>query len=439
MLHFTLTLMFRNLFRNLSYSLITISGLVVGLTVAIITFLWVRYEFSYNADNPDADRIYVVLANETTDGEIGTSDWIYLPNSQDYPLSDVAGVEVATRTASTTRKISHGEKWEQNRGIYADSGFFQIHQPKIITGNGAHPFPNNHSIAISQNMANLLFENGDALGKTILLNRDFEFNVTVVYAPFPKNSEMNFVEFVLPFSSRKRLEDDPAWGNASGWSKVYFKLHQASSPEAVEQNINAKQKEIFGSDDTKAMLFCMTDWRLYWNFENGKQSGGRIVYVKTFSIAAVFILIMACVNYMNIATARATQRAKEIGVRKMTGATQSLLIRQFMTESLMMTFISIIVALMIVYTLLPLVNQFFVDTSSISLTDPMLLAGLLFILLFTALLAGSYPSLVLSSFNPATVLKGGLYSGMSSAGVRKILVVFQFAISSDLFNLIFFE
>ncbi len=429
MLRFTLILMFRNCFRNLSYSLVTMSGLVVGLTVAITTFLWVRYEYSYNTDNPDADRIYIMLVNESTEGEIATSDGIWLPNSQDFPLKEVPEVEALTRTAFTTRKIGHEEKWVQKRGIYADSGFFQVYQPKIIAGNGAHPFPDNHSIAISQNAANLLFENGDALGKTILLNRDLEFKVTAVYAPFLKNTKMNFVEFILPFGSRKSLEHDKAWGNEAGWSQVYLKLHRGSSPEAVEQKINAKRKEIFASEDATAMLFRMTDWRLYWNFENGIQSGGRIVYVTTFSIAAVFILIMACVNYMNIATARATQRAKEIGVRKMNGATQSLLIRQFMTESFMMTFISIIISLMIVYALLPLVNLFFVDTYSFSLTDPMLIAGLLFILLFTTLLAGSYPALVLSSFKPATVLKGSQYSGMSSAGVRKMLVVFQFTVS----------
>lgn len=429
MLRSTIVIMARTFLRNLSYSLVTMSGLVIGITVAIITLLWVRYELSFNSDNPDADRIYQVLANERANDGISTDDWLYLPNSADFPVKELPDVEAATRTAPTTRKISHGENWVQKDGIYADTECFRIFHTTIVAGDLLHPFADNRSIAISQSMARLLFEDGDGLGKTIQLNRDSEFKVTTVYRSFPGNGELNSVDFVLPFGSRRVLEDDNAWGNEHGWSKVYLKLYHTSSPEAVEEKINARRREIFGEHEIEAMLFRMTDWRLHWSFKDGKQSGGRIVYVVTFGIAAMFILIMACVNYVNTSTARAIQRAREIGVRKMNGATRRVLIGQFMTESLAMTFLSMVVASMAVFLLLPLVNHFLVDTSSFSLTDPVLVVGLLFLLFFTALLAGSYPAIVLSSLKPVNMLNGSLFFGTSGAGVRRTLVIFQFSLS----------
>lgn len=430
MVRFTILLMLRNFSRNLTYSLITISGLVIGLTVAITTFFWVRYEFSFNTENPDAARVYMVLTNENSGDDVVTSDWIDLPNSQDFPLELLPEIEAATRLAETDRKISYGDKWIQKSGVFADTGFIQVHQPKIVVGNKAHQLEDNHSIMISRNLANELFGHGDALGKIIQLNPNAEFKITAVYNPFSKNNELSFVEFILPFGSRKSLENDNAWGNETGSSKVFLKLYDGSSPEVVEQKVNEGWiKSLKNEGMQTMMLFCMTDWHLYRGFENGKQSGGRIIYITTFCVAALFILIMACVNYVNIATARATQRAKEIGVRKVTGATKVLLFRQFMTESLVITFVSIVISLIIVYTILPLVNLLLVETSPFSLADPRLMFGLILVLFFTASLAGSYPALVMSSFNPVTVLKGSLSSGMRSLGMRGTLVVFQYTLS----------
>jgi putative ABC transport system permease protein len=226
----------------------------------------------------------------------------------------------------------------------------------------------------------------------------------------------------LPFTARPADADD--------WVSHDLKLFDASTQHAVEGKIDQHVARMYPEDHTTFLLLGLNDWRLRWSFENGKQSGGRIVYVIIFSITGLFVLIMACVNYMNISTARATKRMREIGVRKMTGATQRMLIRQFMLESLLITSVAAFLSILGAYLLLPLFNQLVGVQLEISFTDPLLISGLLTIVLITSLLAGSYPAWILSSFKPAIVLKGGLQSGMSGAGVRKALVVFQFALSA---------
>jgi ABC-type antimicrobial peptide transport system permease subunit len=417
----TITLFFRNLFRTPSYSLTTIAGLVVGITTAILTFLWVSYEVSYNRIHRDTDRVYVLLANEHVNGEVVTGDEIPVPF--DFLINEIPEVEAATRIDNTLLKLSSDSKAIQKRGVFADSIFFQVHHTEILTGDEIKPLPDNHSIAISKNTADLLFENGDALGKTIFINQQQELKVSAVYNSYPTNSDLRHIEFVLPFHAKARDAEDV-------WNNVRLKLYSTGSVNAVEEKINGKLKEVLGNDgNITSLLFCMNDWRLYWSFENGKQSGGRYVYVIIFTISGLFILVMACINYMNISTARATLRAREIGVRKMTGATQTALIRQFFTESMLMVIIATFISLGASYFLLPTIKQFTGAQLSLSLSNPVLFTGLLGIALFTGLLAGSYPALVLASFKPAAVIKGKLYSSVSGGGLRKLLVTFQFTIS----------
>jgi putative ABC transport system permease protein len=415
-----LTLTFRNFFRNIAYSMITMSGLIVGLTTAILTFLWVSYELSYNNFHPDNDRVFAVLTNEIVEGEIITEEGTSAP-MMDY-FNDIPEVESATRIDNTRGVLTNGVKTIPKEGVYADTSFFQVHPTAIFSGDAARPFPDNYSIAIARELAQQLFENGDALGKTILIDRKMEFKVTAVYEPFPENSNFDYISYILPFDSKKRTPDD-------NWHNHDVKLRQAASPEAVEQKLNLKLKNFAQDKNITSLLFGLPAWRLHWNFENGKSSGGRIVFVIIFGVSALFILIMACINYMNIATARAAKRAREIGVRKMTGATQAVLVRQFMIESLILTFIATFVSLAVVYVLLPLFSQMTGVKLFISLINPVLLTGLFCIALFTGLLAGSYPALLLASFKPASVLKGNLYSGLTGAGLRRTLVVFQFALS----------
>lgn len=419
MLYSTLIFIFRNFLRNLSFSVIAMSSLVVGLTTAILMFVWVEYELNYNATIPDNDRIFALLIHEEVEGEIDTQEGTNIP-LLDFLTREVPEVESVSRIDNSRIIITIGEKSIQKVGVYGDSSFFIVHRTELA-GNAAKPFPDNNSIAISQTIADLLFEKGEALGKVIKVDHKKEYTVTAVYNPYPNNSDFKYIEFVLPYDAKVRASDD--------WTNYDIKLFDPSTAASVEQKINKKVAQLSGNTKSKSLLFCLNDWRLHWNFENGKSSGGRIVYVIVFSITGLFILIMACVNYMNIATARATKRTREIGVRKVTGATQLILIRQFMTESLIFTSLATGISLILVYLLLPLFNQLVEVNFSISFLDPVLWTGLVSVLIFTAILSGGYPAFLLSSFKPALVLKGNVHTGLSGAALRKSLVIFQFALS----------
>jgi putative ABC transport system permease protein len=309
--------------------MLTLFGLVAGLTAAILIFLWVNYELGYDRYHPDNERIYGVMINESVDGVIETNDETPVPLA-DFLTHDVPGIEVMTRFDNTRALLNNGTKSVQKTGAYADSSYFQVFSPVILSGDRRVPLPGNHSIAISAELANLLFDKGDAIGKTIQVDLKTEYKVTAIFAMFPEHSSFKHYHFILPFHAKARSADD--------WENYYIKLHHGASTEEVENKIDGKFEEFFGNKNATSLLFALTDWRLHWNFENGKISGGRIVYVIIFAITAIFILLMACVNYINISTARAAKRAREVGVRKMTGASQWSLVRYFMTESIVLYF-----------------------------------------------------------------------------------------------------
>ncbi len=415
-----LNLVYRSFTRNLSFSLITLSSLILGITTALLMFVWMKYELAYNRSLIDSDRTFAILMNDNVDGEIHTEEGTRIP-LVDFLTHDVPDVEAVTRISNTRMVLTHGDKSIQKRGVYGDSSFFKVHVPAHLSGNMNHVLLNNRSITISQKLAIELFGTDNVLGKTIVMDHKDEFMISGIFAPYPENSSFNYFDFVLPWAARRKDADD--------WVNHDVKLYHASARDAVEKKIDQKIVQTYPTDDTKSLLFGMNDWRLHWNFENGKSAGGRIVYVVIFSIASLFVLVMSCVNYMNIATARATKRTREIGVRKMTGATQTVLIRQFMTESLMMTSVAVVLSLLLAQLLLPAFNQLVGVQLSFSVFDPTIIVGSIGIGMLTGLLAGIYPALVLSSFKPAVVLKANLYSHVSGAGFRNGLVVFQFTLS----------
>jgi len=417
----TVILFFRSLYRSPSYSITTIAGLVVGITTALAAFLWVTYELTYNHVHPDTDQVFLLMANERVDGEVVTGDETPVPF--DFLVHDVPEIEAATRIDNTMLKLTVENTSLQKRGVFADSTFFQVHPASIISGDAVTPLRDNSSIAISQTLAELLFKDKDALGETVYINQQKAFKVSAVYEAYASNSDLRHIDFVLPFNGKERDPEDV-------WINTRVKLYSPSGKVAAEKKINAKLNELSEDDDElDAFLFCMTDWRLRWSFENGVQSGGRYVYVFIFGLSGLLILALACINYMNIATARATARAREIGVRKVSGATQSILVRQFMTESMLMILLSTVVAVGVTHLLLPIMNDLAGTSLSMSFRDPLMLAILSGIILFTGLLAGSYPAFVLSSFRPSAVLKGNMNLSVAGGGLRKALVTFQLTLS----------
>ncbi len=396
------------------------SSLVIGIVAIIFLFLWVEYELNYNRTMPDRERVYALMTNDLVEGEIITEEGNNVP-LMDFFTHEVGEIESVTRIDNSRALLGHKERTIQKQGIYADTSFFNVHPAKILAGSAVKPLPDNHSIALSKELADLLFVNGDAIGKTVTIDRDVEFAVSAVYNSFPVNSDFNYIKYVLPYHSKERETNE--------WTNYDIKLVNPDTRVQVEQKTDQKLAQLIGNTNSKAFLFPLSDWRLHWSFVNGKSSGGRIVYLVIFSITGLFVLLMACINYMNIATARATRRTREIGVRKMTGATQQGLIRQFMAESLLFTSIAALVSLLLAYLLLPYFNELVGVKLSFLFNDPLLWIGLACISLFTTVMAGSYPAFLLSSFKPAAVLKGNLHTTISGTGLRKALVVFQFALS----------
>lgn len=417
MLHSILKQIIRGFFRNLSYSLTTMLGLVVGLTAAILVFIWVKFELGYDRYHADNERVYTIMFNESIDGYIETGDETPAKLT-DFLSSKVADIEAVTRFDNTRALLGAGTTSVQKTGAYADAEYFQVFLPQIISGNITQPMPGNHSIAISETLADLLF-NGDAIGKIVTVDLKTEFKVSAVFGDFPTNSSLKDYQFILPFHAKVRAEDE--------WQNYFVKLTSTAAKEKVEREIDRELKT--QETEQTSLLFPLTDWRLHWSFENGEVSGGRIVFIVIFSITAIFILLMACVNYVNIATARAVKRSREVGVRKMTGASQGILMRQFLMETLITTFAATAISLLCAALVLPVFNEFTGTPLEFNLYDPTLLTGLLCISAVAGLLAGTYPAFLLASLKPALVLKGHAHSALTGSTLRKALVTFQFTLS----------
>ncbi|MBL7848918.1 MAG: ABC transporter permease [Cyclobacteriaceae bacterium] len=423
MLRSILSLTVRHFFRNLYFSVITLGSLVVGISVVVILFLWDRYEFGFDRQDPDAARVYTLLSNEKMDGAIETGEEFNVPLA-DFLAHELPEVEATTRIDNTEQQLTVDNATVRKSGIYADSSFFRVFHAPLFEGSGLQPLPGNRSIAISEELALLLFRDTQALGKHLTLDGKREFQVTSIFKTFPRNSHLSYIHYILPFHAIPRQPDE--------WVNYYVKLYPSADKVQVEHKIDGKLKQIFGNDKLTSFLHALTDWRLHWNFENGKPTGGRIVYVMIFNITGAFILLMACINYVNLATARASRRAREIGVRKVTGATQRALVKQFLVESLTLSGLASLLSVLMVILVLPLVREFLGIPLFLEWSDPMLLVGIVVIAAMTGLIAGTYPAFLLSAVRPAVVLKGNTFSTLTGAAVRKALVTFQFALSIGL-------
>jgi putative ABC transport system permease protein len=420
MLRSILAFTVRNLIRNGSYSFFALSGLVIGITSAVLILLWVGYELRYDRYHPDNDRSFVILFNEVAGGDVHTQEDTPVPLT-DFLSTGIPEVEAMTRIDNDEVTLRVGDKEVERNGVYVDSGYFTVFNLNLLDGSSHLALQDKQSIALSESLATILFGDNPAIGKFVKFPDNKEYKVMAVYEDLPMNSSLGYAKFVLPIQAKPNYSDD--------WQNFYIKLRPGASVESVEKKINAELATFFDNKNNTSLLFALTDWRLHWNFENGKQAGGRIVYVTIFGFAAIMILLMACINYMNMATARATRRAKEIGIRKATGATQKTLIRQFLTESILLSSIATAISALAVYLLMPLFRLLTGIYIPLSLQAPETWFSLLGVAIFTGLIAGSYPAFLLSAFRPALVLKGQINSVFTGVNVRKALVVFQFALS----------
>ncbi|MBS1978336.1 MAG: ABC transporter permease [Bacteroidetes bacterium] len=343
--------------------------------------------------------------------------------------ADFPEIEQATHYSWEQHLLfSSGNQSIYEDGNYADASFFKVFTFPVVEGYPQQFFADINSIVITRRLAEKYFPGERALGKIIRISNELEVKVTGVL-DIPYHSTIWF-DFLLPFDIYQK-----STGRTLDWTRhvtyTYIKIRKGVDAQAFNAKIKNIQKSTHADNaNTDTFLFALKDWRLFWDFKNGVLTGGgRIFYVIIFSLAAFFILIAACINFMNLATARATRRAKEIGVRKVAGATRKTLIQQFLIESLLLSFISLFISLLAVHLFTPLFNALSGKELHVDYSDPYLLAALLLITLFTGLLAGGYPAFFLSSFRPASVLKGSLFSSQKGISLRKGLVLFQFTLS----------
>lgn len=436
MIYNYLKIAIRNLRRHWGYTAINVMGLSVGLVVSFLIALWVNHEWSVNKFYSDNDRVYMLLANVDIQ-EGGIQTWSTTPYplveymQEHYPEIETAGAYDPTNK----KQFEYKQIQFIEDGLYATPGFFEILDYPFVLGDASSPFAGQQSVAISEKLAFKIFgENWKekALGSVIKIDEEPAYAVSAVFADPPQTSSLQF-DFVLSLDEAHRQNnDDTPWGNFD--SRVLIKTYAQTDVEALCTKFDeALKKNNPYSEGVTFQTQRYANTYLYNRFDNGQPSGGRIEYVRLFSGAALFLLIIACINFMNLATARAARRAKEVGVRKTVGASKGALISQFLLEAILITSISLLLALGLSRLLLPYFQDITGKVLTFNYSDFTFWVILLSIGILASLLAGIYPAFFLSSFKITNVLKKGPWTTSGGGSkLRKSLVVFQFVLSAFL-------
>lgn len=419
----------RSLWSNKSYGFLNVAGLAVGIAAAALIFLWAENEISYNEHFKDPDKIFKVMAHQSFDNT--THTFASTPGKLAAGMKeDIPGVGITARTDWGARFLfSKDDKHIFEQGIHIDSTFFKIFNFPFLFGDPEKPFNQINSIVISQKMAEKFFGSAEkAYKQSLIFNNEKAMEINGIFEDLPKNSSFQF-DFAIPF---KLYEENNEWLQswASNGVITYVKLEENTSSAKIDSELKDYLQEKDAQAISKPFLFPISDWHLHSKFENGIQVGGRIEYVRLFIIIAWIILIIACINFMNLATARSEKRAKEVGVRKVMGAGKKQLIIQFLLESVILSLISVVLSIGLIYIFINAFNELVEKELSVGITDPTHIFAILGIGLICGVLAGSYPAFYLSSFNPTSVFKGFVSGGSKGAAfTRKGLVVVQFGIS----------
>ena len=419
----------RNLFRGKGFSFINISGLAVGMASALLILIWVQNELSYDSFYTRSDRLYQAWTNGRDNVGIHSENItpkILGPTmKQDYPE-----VERWTRVFwDETLLLSRGEKKINVRGTMADPDFLMMFDLPFLKGDRNTALNSPTQMVITEKTARAFFGTEDPIGKTIRIDNQYDYAVSAVLKDLPGNTQFDF-EFVLPWDYiRRTAQGDSSWDKYSTHTYVQLK------PNADVAAFNVKTKDIYKKHNNnpgsfaESFLYPVSRLRLYSSFANGKPVGGRIERVRIFIVIAVFILLIACINFMNMSTARSEKRAKEVGIRKVSGALRGSLIGQFLGESVLIAAISGLFALLLTELCLPFFNQLTGTVLAVGFENVYFWLAFAGFILFTGVLAGSYPAFFLSAFRPVSVLKGSFKKEHALVTPRKVLVVLQFSFS----------
>ncbi len=429
----------RNLRKNKAHSAINMAGLSIGMAVALIIGIWIHDELAFNKSIPHYDRIAQLYQSAVNNGEKVSGSTLPIPLANELRTHYGSNFKYVVMSSWTGgHMITVGTKVMNRVGAYMEPDAPDMLSLNMIKGS-RQGIKEGHTVLLSKSTATAIFGDKDPMGGVIRLDDKIDLKVTGVYQDLPANSRFNDLALIGSWPAYLASEpwvktmDDP-WGNNS-WL-IYAEIAPNTNMATVSEHIRlAKYKNCKPESkkyNPELFLFPMSRWHLYSEFKNGVNTGGRIQYVWLFGIIGLFVLLLACINFMNLSTARSEKRAKEVGIRKAVGSMRSQLIGQFFTESLLMAIIAFIFSLLLVSLSLPTFNELADKAMTMPWGQPLFwLAGLCFTVL-TGLIAGSYPALYLSSFQPVKVLKGSFKAGRLAAIPRQTLVVLQFTVSVTL-------
>lgn len=431
-----LKIAFRNLAKNKVSSFINIGGLAVGMAVAILIGLWVYDELSFDKYHKNYDRIAQVMQHANFNGEWDSqtaNPAVMGPELRNKYGSDFKYVVQSSWTGSHLLSVG-------NKHITKVGNFFEPDAPEMLSlkmlkgtrGGLKDPY----SIMLSASAAESVFGKEDPINKAIKLDRSFDVKVTGVYEDLPDNTSFRELKIIMPWqlwliqNPWAKKMDNP-WG--SNFSQTFVQIADNADMEKVSAKIKNTKLDNVGKEEKKyqwaVFLQPMSKWNLYNEFKNGVNTGGNIQYVRLFGIIGIFVLLLACINFMNLTTARSEKRAKEVGIRKAIGSLRWQLIKQFFAESYLVVLLAFVLSLILVAVLLPMFNEVAGKKIGIPWQSPVFWLFNLVFILVTGLLSGSYPALYLSSFQPLKVLKGTFRVGKLASVPRKVLVVTQFTVS----------
>jgi putative ABC transport system permease protein len=427
----TLKIAFRSIWKTRGHSFLNIVGLSIGIVCAALIFLWIEDEYTFNTSFSNIDNLYITKSKQVYNGKVSNFDatpGMYAPAAK----AEIPGIKNTARTTWPDQLLfAIGDKSIYQTGSFADPSYFSMFKTEFVKGNSTNAFSNLQNVVISEKMANNFFGTTDVIGKALKVDNDKEYIVSGVMKDLPNNvSGLLKPDWLMPFAVyESQNEWLKSWGNNGVESWV--ELESIASMESINKKLEGfiKSKDA-GVDNSVMNIYPINRMRLYNNFdENGIEQEGRMKQVRLFNIIAWIILLIACINFMNLATARASKRAKEVGVKKTLGALRGRLIMQFISESVLLSTLSALLAIVLLWLALPAFNNMVEKKIALDLFSRNHIIWLLGITLICGIVAGLYPAFYLSAFKPMSALKEVKLKTSSAALVRRGLVVLQFSAS----------
>lgn len=427
----------RNLLKNKTAAFINIGGLSAGLTVAMLIGLWMYNELTYNHYHQNYRNIALVMESRSTSGGVEVS-W-NTPYPTGPELRSLYGNDfkhIIMSSLATGEILGNGDKHLNKTGYYMEPGAIDMLNLRLIKGSRSG-LNEPASIMLSKSVAAAFFGNSDPIGQLMKINNEVNVKITGVYEDIPANSDFSDMGYLAPWQLYVANRN---WIQKDNWDQDGFQTYVQIGDHANMARVSSKIKDLKlrrvkgeeAKQHPQMLLFPMDRWHLFSNFNNGISVGGSIRYVWMFGIIGAFVLLLACINFMNLSTARSEKRAREVGIRKAIGSMRQQLVRQFLSESLLVVAFAFILSLLFAQLMLPLFNNIAGKKISILWSEPLFWAAGIGFCLLTAFIAGSYPAFYLSSFQPVKALKGTFRAGRLAAIPRKVLVVVQFTVSAAL-------